>query len=98
MKKVCILIAALSIVLLFNVVCPQLAIDHHGIGFHGDGNCSLLSHSFVHMGSSLSFPANLPLIGLSFLLVTTFLPEGFVSVPLKPPRLVPGSHFQALSQ
>jgi hypothetical protein len=86
MKKVCILTAALSIVILFNVVCPQLVIDHHGIEFHPDANCTFLSHSFVHMGTGLAFPATLPLIGLLFLFVTTFLPEGFVSGPFKPPR------------
>jgi hypothetical protein len=86
MKKVCILIAVLSIVVLFNVVCPQLAIDHHGVEFHPEGNCTFLSHSFIHMGTGLSFPTALPLIGLFLLLVTTFLLEGFVSGPFKPPR------------
>jgi hypothetical protein len=86
MKKICILIAVLSIVILFNVVCPQLAIDSHGIEFHPEGNCTFISHSIIHMGIGLSSPATLPLIGLFLLLVTTFLLEGFVSGPFKPPR------------
>jgi hypothetical protein len=86
MKKVCILTAALSIVILFNVVCPQLAIDHHGIEIHSAGNCTFLSHSFVHNGTGLAFPTPLPLIGLLLLFATTLLLEGFVSGPFKPPR------------
>jgi hypothetical protein len=86
MKKVCILIAVLSIVVLCNVVCPQLAIDHHGIEFHPEGNCTFLSNSFIHMGIGLSFATSLPLIGLFLLFVTTFRPAGFVSAPFKPPR------------
>lgn len=89
MKKVCILIAVLHIVIVLDLVFPQLAIDHHGIEFHPEGNCTFLSHSFIHMGIGLSFPTTLPLIGLVLLLVTTFLLEGFVSAPVKPPR----SHF-----
>jgi hypothetical protein len=89
MKKVCILIAVLSIVVLFNVVCPQLAIDHHGVEFHPEGNCTFLAHSFIHMGIGLSFPTTLPMIGLFFLFVATLLREEFVSGPFRPPRFHP---------
>lgn len=86
MKKICILFAILGIAILSNVVCPQLATAHHGIEFHPDGNCTFLSHSFVHIGIGLSFLCILPLIGLFLFVVTNFPPGGFVLVPFKPPR------------
>ena len=86
MKRIWILLAILGIAIVFNVVCPQLAIDQHGIEFHSEGNCTFLSHSLTHIGIGLSFPTALPLIGLFLLFVTTFLLEGFVSGPFKPPR------------
>ncbi len=86
MKRIWILLAILGIAIVFNVVCPQLETDQHGIEFHSDGNCTFLSHSIVHIGIGLSFLCILPLIGLSLLVVTNFPPGGFVLDPFKPPR------------
>jgi hypothetical protein len=85
-KKSLLLFAVLGICLLFNVVCPNLTVDHHGIELHQDGNCSFLSHSTVLVGAGLSYVFALPLIGLFFLMSISFAPQRFVSAPFKPPR------------
>jgi hypothetical protein len=85
MRKIWILLAILGIAIVFNVVCPQLETDQHGIEFHSDGNCTFLSHSIVHIGIGLSF-LTLPLIGLFLLISIFFAPQLFVSAPFKPPR------------
>jgi hypothetical protein len=85
-KKSLLLIVVLGLCVAFSLFGPQLTVDHHGIEFHQDGNCSFLSHSTVLVGGGLSAFATLPLIGLFLLISTTFSPQGFVLAPFKPPR------------
>ncbi len=80
-RKSLLLLAIFGLSILYGALCLQICPSgQHGLGLI----CPISTHSFVYIASELS--AILTLMGLILLINITFMPEGFVLPPFRPPR------------
>ncbi len=80
-KKSLLLLTILGLSILYSALCLQVCPSgDHGLGLI----CPISSHPFAYIGTELS--AILLLMGLILLINITFMPEGFVLPPFRPPR------------
>ena len=87
-KKILFVFMILGFGLFFNALCFQLCLsDQQVLDLIQYGNCPISSNSFAHAGNGLSGLFLLPLVGLFLLRTFLLVPEGFVLLPFRPPRL-----------